>query len=110
MLYLACYGHNTSQYLGLLYIIFGISYLIFMICWLVKRSKTLNNWSLNLYHLQLIFGPIILGGYGLIMIFHGWRLHLPLQFSQFLLLLLITYLIVKDIVINKIYENRRENL
>lgn len=105
MLYLACYGHNTSQYLGFLYIIFGISYLFFMIFWLVKRSKAFNNLSLNVYRLQLIFGPIILGGYGLIIIWHGWRLHPPLQFSQFLLLLLITYLIVKDIVINRIYKN-----
>ncbi|MHC5774703.1 Ycf66 family protein [Nostoc sp.] len=40
------------------------------------------------------------------MLFQGWRLDPILQFEQFLLLLLILYLSIKDIVINAVYRDR----
>ncbi|MEH2370212.1 Ycf66 family protein [Nostoc sp.] len=43
---------------------------------------------------------------GVILYYQGWRLDPVLQFEQFLLLLLILYLSIKDIVINAVYIDR----
>ncbi|WP_370588556.1 Ycf66 family protein [aff. Roholtiella sp. LEGE 12411] len=66
----------------------------------------MRNPGLVLYLIQVIFTPIILLLCGFILLFQGWRLDPILQFEQFLLLLLIIYLTIKDIVINAVYRNR----
>ncbi|MEA5549773.1 Ycf66 family protein [Anabaena cylindrica UHCC 0172] len=52
--------------------------------------------------IQLIFVPLIMLFCGFILLFQGWRLDPILQFVQFLLFILITYLLIKDIVISTI--------
>jgi lysylphosphatidylglycerol synthetase-like protein (DUF2156 family) len=108
MLYLAQvnFGANVASLIGFAYILLSLVYLIFMIVWLASRARRLNSSSLVLYIIQVIFIPIILLLSGLILIFQGWRLDPILQFSQLLLTLLVFYLIVKNIFINAIYQNR----
>ncbi|MHC5932448.1 Ycf66 family protein, partial [Nostoc sp.] len=65
----------------------------------------LRGWALALYIIQLIFTPIIMLLSGAILYYQGWRLDPVLQFEQFLLLLLILYLSIKDIVINAVYRD-----
>ncbi|MEH2376690.1 Ycf66 family protein [Nostoc sp.] len=97
---------NSASILGIIYLLLGVVYLIFMVFWLVKRGARLTSWALALYMIQAIFTPIIMLLCGFILTFQGWRLDPILQFEQFLLLLLILYLSIKDIVINAVYRNR----
>ena len=99
------FGANSANILGIIYLLLGVVYLIFMVFWLLKRGARLTSWALALYIIQAMFSPIIMLLCGFILTFQGWRLDPILQFEQFLLLLLILYLSIKDIVINAIYRN-----
>ncbi|MBW4686406.1 MAG: hypothetical protein KME40_15205 [Komarekiella atlantica HA4396-MV6] len=100
------FGINVAGLIRIIYLLLTIPYFIFMLVWLVRRGARLEGWALALYIIQVIFTLIILLLYGLILMFQGWRLDPILQFGQFLLLLLIIYLTIKDIVINAVYRNR----
>ncbi|MGM3305711.1 Ycf66 family protein [Anabaena sp. WFMT] len=67
----------------------------------LRRSKP-RDLILVFYIIQLIFVPLIMLFCGFILLFQGWRLDPILQFGQFLLLILINYLLIKDIVISTI--------
>ncbi|MEH2200853.1 Ycf66 family protein [Nostoc sp.] len=86
--------------------LWAIIYLILTVAWLSQRGTRLRGWALALYIIQLIFTPIIMLLIGTILFFQGWRLDPILQFGQFLSLLLILYLSIKDIVINAVYRDR----
>ncbi|MEH1978997.1 MAG: Ycf66 family protein [Nostoc sp.] len=76
-----------------------------MVCLFPPCCTRLRGWALALYIIQLIFTPIIMLLSGAILYYQGWRLDPVLQFEQFLLLLLILYLSIKDIVINAVYRD-----
>lgn len=100
------FGVNSASLLGILYLLWAIIYLILTVAWLSQRGTRLRGWALALYIIQLIFTPIIMLLIGTILFFQGWRLDPILQFGQFLSLLLILYLSIKDIVINAVYRDR----
>lgn len=101
MLYLAqvTFGNNPPSLLGIFYIIFSIAYLIFTTVWLPRNSK-LNGSALNFYIQQSIFISILMLVCGWVFTFQSGYLNSNYQFAQFLLFLLINYLIIKDIVMN----------
>jgi len=100
------FGINVAGLIGIIYLLLAIVYFILMLVWLVPRGTRLAGSALALYLIQVIFTPIVLLLCGFILLFQGWRLDPILQFEQFLLLLLIIYLTIKDIVINAVYRNR----
>jgi hypothetical protein len=100
------FGVNLAGLIGIIYLLWAIIYFILTVAWLSKRGTRLTGWALGLYIIQLIFPPIVMLLSGVILFFQGWRLDPILQFEQFLLLLLILYLTIKDIVINAVYRDR----
>ncbi|MDZ7991221.1 MAG: Ycf66 family protein [Nostoc sp. EfeVER01] len=100
------FGLNIAGLIGIIYLLWAIIYLILTVAWLSQRGTSLRGWALALYLIQLIFTPIIMLLSGVILYYQGWRLDPVLQFEQFLLLLLILYLSIKDIVINAVYRDR----
>jgi Ycf66 protein N-terminus len=100
------FGLNLAGLIGIIYLLLAIVYFILMLVWLAQRGNRLTGWGLTLYIIQVIFTPLVMLLCGVILIFQGWRLDPILQFEQFLLLLLIVYLSIKDIVINVVYRNR----
>ncbi|MBN3927285.1 Ycf66 family protein [Nostoc sp. NMS4] len=100
------FGLNIAGLIGIIYLLWAIIYLILTVAWLSQRGTRLRGWALSLYIIQLIFTPIIMLLSGAILYYQGWRLDPVLQFEQFLLLLLILYLSIKDIVINAVYRDR----
>jgi hypothetical protein len=100
------FGLNFASLLGIIYFIFGICYLISMITFLTQRANSLRGTSLVLYILQALVIPIFISFCGFILIFQGWRLDPILQFQQLLLFIIITYLSMKDILINASRRNR----
>lgn len=101
MLYLAqvTFGQNPPSLLGIFYLLLSIAFLIFTIVWLPRISK-LNGSALKFYIQQSIFISILMLVCGWVFTFKTGCLNPNFQFAQFLLLLLINYLIIKDIVIN----------
>lgn len=93
------YGINLTTLIGLIYIILSIVYFIATILLLTRRANRPNYSALVLSIFQAIIVPSLLLVSGIILLFQGWRLDFILQFQQFLLFGLITYFIVKDIVI-----------
>ncbi|WP_445631545.1 Ycf66 family protein [Nostoc sp. DSM 114167] len=100
------FGLNIAGLIVIIYLLWAIIYLILTLVWLSQRVTRLRGWALALYIIQLIFTPIIMLLSGVILYYQGWRLDPVLQFEQFLLLLLILYLSIKDIVINAVYRDR----
>ncbi|MEH2106444.1 Ycf66 family protein [Nostoc sp.] len=100
------FGLNIAGLIGIIYLLWAIIYLILTVAWLSQRGTRLRGWALALYIIQLIFTPIIMLLNGAILLYQGWRLDPIFQFEQFLLLLLILYLSIKDIVINAVYRDR----
>ncbi|MFW9258375.1 Ycf66 family protein [Nostoc sp. CALU 546] len=100
------FGVNIAGLIGIIYLFWAIIYLILTVAWLAQRGSRLRGWALALYIIQLIFTPIIMLSSGAILLYQGWRLDPIHQFGQFLLLLLILYLSIKDIVINAVYRDR----
>jgi hypothetical protein len=100
------FGVSPASIVGLLYIALGLAYFFFFLTWLLSRFRRLSTASAILYLLQVVFIPVILFCCGMILIFQGWRLDPTLQFTIFLLSLIILYLSIKDILINAIYRNR----
>ncbi|MGD1911084.1 MAG: hypothetical protein ACFB2X_09580 [Rivularia sp. (in: cyanobacteria)] len=99
-------GTNIASLLGLLQIIFGLFYLIFVIFQLIRMGNRLSSSVKTFYIIQLFVLPAFLVLSGFILLFQGWRLDPVLQFQQFLLFLLVIFLILKDIVINITNTNR----
>ncbi|MEH1931363.1 MAG: Ycf66 family protein [Nostoc sp.] len=100
------FGVNVAGLIEIIYLLGAIIYLILTVAWLAQRGTRLRGWALALYIIQFIFTPIIMLLSGTILLYQGWRLDPILQFEQFLLLLLILYLTIKDIVINAVYRDR----
>jgi Ycf66 protein N-terminus len=94
------YGVTIATLLGYFYLLLGIFYPVTIIALLAKRGNELNDLAKILYVGQAIISAIVFLLSGLILIFQGWRLDPILAFSQFLLTVLIIYLISKDILIN----------
>lgn len=99
-------GATPVTFIGLAYILLSIVYFFFMIAWLVPRFNRLNPSAITMYILQIIFIPIPILISGSILVFQGWRLDPILQFANFLLFLVLIYLLIKDVTINVISRNR----
>lgn len=100
------FGLNSASFLGLFYIILAISHLILIRGAVSRRTNNLSASALKLHKvLSAIIEPSLIVS-GIILILQGWRLDPILQFGQFLLFLLILYMMMKDIVIERI-ERRR---
>ncbi len=97
---------NIASFLGFFQIILGLFYLIFVIFQLIRVGNRLSSSVKTFYIIQLVILPIFLLLSGIILIFQGWRLDPVLQFQQLILFLLITFFILKDIVINVVEINR----
>jgi hypothetical protein len=100
------FGLNSASILEILYIILAITYLL-----LIKgaASRRTNNLSASVLKLDKFVSVIIrslLLISGIILFLQGWRLDPVLQFGQFLLFLLILYMIGKDIVLERIEGHR----
>ena len=93
-------GFDLTILLGLTYLLLAIVYFILILVALVQRRARLTGWVLLTYIIQAIFIPVLLLICGLILIFQGWRLDPVLQLEQFLLAVIIFYLIIKDVLIN----------
>lgn len=100
------YGLNIASLMGILYVIFGIGYMVLMVFLLFRRASRLSGGAFVIYLLQALLIPSVMLLCGFIFIFQGWRLDPILQFAQFLLTILIIYFSVKDILINEVYRNR----
>jgi hypothetical protein len=100
------FGLNIASLLGILYVIFGIAYMLFMVSLLFRRVNRLSGGTFIIYLLQALLVPSIMLLTGFIFIFQGWRLDPILQLAQFLLTVLIVYFCIKDILVNEIYRNR----
>lgn len=98
------FGLNTASLLGLIYIILGIVYLVWVTSVLVKRRNSGHELSSLLYIVQAFIFPPVMAFCGLIVLTQGWRLDPILQFQQMLTSLLLIYISIKDILI---YRNRR---
>jgi hypothetical protein len=99
-------GATPATLIGLGYILLGVVYFFFMIAWLIPRFARLNPSAATMYILQIVFIPIPILISGSILVFQGWRLDPILQFGNFLIFLVLMYLLVKDITINVISRNR----
>ncbi len=100
------FGIDIAALIGLFQIILGLVYLIYTI---VKLLQTRNIWSSLItafYIIQLVIVPTFSFFSGCVLIFQGWRLDPILQFQQFILFLLIVFLIIKEMVINTVGRNR----
>lgn len=91
---------------GLFQIVFGLFYFIFSIIQIMQNRNRVNSLTLAFYLIQLVIVPIFLFISGLILLYQGWRLDPILQFQQFILFLLIVFLILKEIIINTVNRNR----
>ena len=94
------FGGSIASLLGYFYVLLGIFSPVIIIALLAKRGNDLNDLAKILYVGQAIISAFVFLLSGLILIFQGWRLDPILAFSQFLLTVLIIYLIIKDILIN----------
>lgn len=94
------YGINLTGLLGLIYIFLGIVYFVSVIIVITRRANRLN-YSTLLYILQAIILPILLVLCGGILLFYGWSLYPIFQFQQLLLFILITYFVVKILLIDR---------
>lgn len=74
---------------------------------LISNNRMPESFGIILYILQTIATLIMLGLSLLIMLFQGWRVDSVLRFSALLQTLLIIYLVVKDIYILSMYEQRK---
>jgi Ycf66 protein N-terminus len=99
-------GVTPVTLIGLAYILLSVVYFFFMIAWLIPRFNRLNPSATTMYILQIIFIPIPILISGFILVFQGWRLDPILQFGNFLIFLVLMYLLIKDITINVISRNR----
>jgi hypothetical protein len=99
-------GINIASFLGILQIIFCLFYLIFGIIQLIRTRNRLSSSAIIFYCIQLVVIPAFLLLSGSILIFQGWRLDPILQLQQFILFLLIVFLIIKEMVINTVRRNR----
>lgn len=101
------FGTNPASIIGIFYVLFAITYFIFMIVWVRQGASKLNDSSIAFYIIQTIFAPFLMLIPGLILVLQGWRLDPILQFGQFSLFILVIYLSVKDVVVNTIRRSRR---
>ncbi|MGB3640652.1 MAG: Ycf66 family protein [Rivularia sp. (in: cyanobacteria)] len=99
-------GTNPPSLVGLIQIIFGLFYVIFVIVQLTKIGNRLNSLTKTFYIIQLVIIPTFLLLSGIILVFRGWRLDPVLQFQQLILSLLVIFLSLKDILINAVNRNR----
>lgn len=87
--------------IGTIYVILGIIYPLLIVVVLISRSNKLKGSAKALYVVQAIALPFVLLLCGLILLYQGWRLVEPLLLlSHFLLMVLINYLVFKDILLN----------
>ena len=100
-------GSTPATLIGVVHMIIGIIYFVFMIAWLIPRFTRLSSWATTMYLIQIIFVPIALILSGFILTFQGWRLDPILQLGQFLISLALFYFLIKDLTINAIYQNRQ---
>ncbi|MBD2204147.1 hypothetical protein H6G33_28710 [Calothrix sp. FACHB-1219] len=100
------FAFNIASLLGLIYIVFGMAYMIFMVNLLFRRASSLNGMAFIIYLLQALLVPSVMLLVGFIFVFQGWRLDPILQFAQFLLTILILYFCIKDLLVNEISRNR----
>ncbi|AFZ57074.1 hypothetical protein H6G54_27990 [Anabaena cylindrica FACHB-243] len=96
------FGRNSTSLIGIIYLLFAVAYFLIMLFLLFLRRSKSRNLILVFDIIQLIFVPLIMLFCGFILLFQGWRLDPILQFVQFLLFILITYLLIKDIVFSTI--------
>jgi Ycf66 protein N-terminus len=90
-------GISSGSLIGLINILLGILYCAISVYQLVSSIKSGSSVGITARILQLIFLPLCLVLSGVILFFQGWRLDPILTFQQFLLELLIIYLILVDL-------------
>src|SRR3712207_3923482 len=89
-------GFNLAAGLGLLSIVMGIVYLPLMRS--VSNSSRSSN--LGIYNNQAVIVSLLLFLAGMILFFQGWRLDPILQLGYVLLIVQVTFLMVKDILLS----------
>ncbi|HLP87269.1 MAG TPA: hypothetical protein VK184_01520 [Nostocaceae cyanobacterium] len=97
---------NFSSLLGLTYALLGIAYFVFMIVFLSQFRNRITEWALPLYLIQLVLIPLVLTFVGALLFFLNSPIHEDLQVVQFLTLLIIIFLLGKDVLVNLVDSNR----
>jgi len=100
------FGINAGFFNGILLFILGIAYGISAITVLLRRASRMSTLSIFLYLGQGVIAILLLPFCGFILVFQGWRLEPIMQFGQFLLAVFITFVCVKDILINLVDKGR----
>ena len=90
-------GLSLSTILGFLLILGSLGYFAVSMAQIIVAVRSQRDADTALRIFQLIFAPFILLLSGLILLFQGWRLDPILLFQEFLMSLLIGYLILLDL-------------
>lgn len=90
-------GLSLSTILGFLLILGSLGYFAVSMAQIIVAVRSQRDADTVLRIFQLIFAPFILLLSGLILLFQGWRLDPILLFQEFLMSLLIGYLILLDL-------------
>ena len=91
-------GLNFASLIGLAELLLSLSYFITSELQVIKTIKNSNSSSLEktMRILQVIFAPLFVFLSGSILIIQGWRLDAFFQFQQFIIFILLNYLIWRD--------------
>lgn len=97
------FSFNFGSFMGFTQVLLAVAYFVISIIQVVKsvrsrKSKSGKNTDLIFRIWQLTFIPIILLASGLILLFNSWRLDPLLQFQQFLMMIVASYLISLDLM------------
>ncbi|MDJ0714634.1 MAG: hypothetical protein QNJ54_10500 [Prochloraceae cyanobacterium] len=96
---------NFVSVLGFFDFILAIAYIGLSFYLLVTRKRRLGETGIILYIFQAVIAPLCLLMCGLILMWQGLELSMPLQLAFFLLHILIIYFGVKDILIFELVSN-----
>lgn len=98
MLLQVYFSPNGTHVLGLLQILGSIGYLVVSVLQIIEATRPPYRRNPILFRiLQVLFAPVTLFTSGTILIFQGWQLDLSFQFQQFLISILLVYLIFLDL-------------
>jgi hypothetical protein len=90
-------GLNLGSLLGLLQVLGSLAYFVVSIGQITAAVRSRRDTDIALRIFQFIFAPVMLLLSGGILFLQGWRLDPILQFQQFLMSMVIGYLVLLDL-------------
>ena len=97
------YGINYATIIGILELFLSVVYFFISLLQVIKivKSRTSSPANKILQILQIIVVPIIVFISGFILLFNGWRLSRLFAFQQFIVFVLLNYLIWENWQFNR---------